>query len=1331
MPGLPIDRERWRRVGKVLDRALELAPGAVPGFLDQACDGDPELRAEVEAFLEADRQTEGILESPAGEYAATFFDEIQRASGRGGGGQAEEAAGLTGRSLGPYRVIRRIAGGGMSVVYEAEDSRLKRHVALKLLPREWSTDPAAKERFIREARAASALDHPNICAIYDISETSGGRIFIVMAYYQGETLEKKLRHGPLPIDEARDLAIQVARGLKRAHAAGIVHRDIKPANVMVTGDREEPTDQHRAYSDRAHPDRVKILDFGIAKVSGEGALTRSGSSMGTPFYMSPEQASGEPIDGRTDIWSLGVMLYEMLTGRRPFDGDNQVVVLHAILHRNPEPVRQLRPEVPVELERVITAALAKEPDERCANAEELLANLESRTTPSGHAEAMTRQSLATDLTPSGISIKTLLLTELVDATGLTAELGDRRWIAASAAHDRLARDLLLEYGGLEVDKTEAFQFVFLFERPIDAVGYALAYHRAVGELSGDLGVEPEARVGLHLGEVALRYNPEEDVARGAKAIELEGISRSLATRVLSLAGPRQTLATQGAFDLARRAASDAPSLDDRVRWVAHGAYFLEGFTEPFEVFEIGTEGFAPLAPPAASERGRRAVHTEGTIILGWRPAAGQPLPERPHWILRDKLGEGGFGEVWLASHEKTAERRVFKFCYEAERLRTLEREVTFFRLIKEALGNRDDIVRILDWNFEQAPFYLESEYTEGGDLAEWAAAQGGLAAVPLAIRLELVAQVAEALAAAHSVGILHKDVKPANVLVTTGRAVEPRIRLTDFGVGAIADRSLLSGSGITLRGLTYDESSTTAGTQLYMAPEVLEGKPPTIQADIYALGVLLYQMVVGDFSHAIAPGWRRDVDDDVLRDDIAAIVDGSPERRPAGAGEVAERLRNLAARRLERQAAERAAAAIERGRRRWKILTAAVIALAAFGAAMTLQVRRTQREAQRAEREAEAARQVSSFLERLFAVVDPGESRGNTVTAREILDQGAERIEEELADQPEIQARLMHVMGGVYMNLGLYSEAQSLLETALDKRRAVHGPDHEDVADSLNRLARCLWSRAQYTAAEPIFREALAIRRQLYGAEHEVVAETLCELGDLLFETGDLKSAESSFAKCLAIRRQRFAPPHPAIAEALANLAWVKGNLREDALAATLHTQALKMLRTVHGDQHTIVALALNNYGFFMMMTGEPERAEALFREAVSIERSLAPQGAYWPLMQSNMARTLVLQGESSTAEPAAREASRLLRERLAEGDWRVAYADGVLGSSLAGQGHFAAAEPLLLASWNVLSEQINYAPEAADRLIALYEGWGQDDRVAYYRHIRSQLTSPEPSVLE
>jgi serine/threonine protein kinase/Tol biopolymer transport system component len=266
--------------------------------------------------------------------------------------------GLIGRVIGPYEVQELIGGGGMGVVYKALDARLGRTAALKFLPAELTRDPGAKERFVQEARAASSLDHPNLCTILELGEGPDGRLYLAMPCYDGETLRRRIEHGPLAVAEAVDVAEQIARGLSKAHRNGIVHRDIKPANVIVTADGV-----------------VKILDFGLAKLAGSAALSRTGSSAGTPAYMSPEQARGDDVDPRTDLWSLGVVLYEMLAGRRPFRGEREQAVIFSILNESPEPLSTVRPEVPPELARLVDRLLAKDPAERYASIDEPLAEL--------------------------------------------------------------------------------------------------------------------------------------------------------------------------------------------------------------------------------------------------------------------------------------------------------------------------------------------------------------------------------------------------------------------------------------------------------------------------------------------------------------------------------------------------------------------------------------------------------------------------------------------------------------------------------------------------------------------------------------------------------------------------------------------------------------------------------------------------------------------------------------------------------------------------------------------------------------------------------------------
>ena len=270
---------------------------------------------------------------------------------------------LIGQTIGQYEILSRLGGGGMGVVYAARDKKLGRHVALKCLPPEWSYDETAKLRFIREAQAASASDHRNICTIHDIIAADDGRLFIVMPSYQGETLKQRLQAGPVPIDAAIDIAAQVAEGLARAHERGVIHRDIKPGNLMLT------------------EDGVKILDFGLAKLAGSQDLTAAGSTLGTVAYMSPEQIRGDDIGPESDIWAVGVVLYQMLSGRQPFPGGYPEAVGHAIRYDTPVPLRESG--VPEALEQLVFRALHKQPAVRYRSARDLarvLRHIQGRTT---------------------------------------------------------------------------------------------------------------------------------------------------------------------------------------------------------------------------------------------------------------------------------------------------------------------------------------------------------------------------------------------------------------------------------------------------------------------------------------------------------------------------------------------------------------------------------------------------------------------------------------------------------------------------------------------------------------------------------------------------------------------------------------------------------------------------------------------------------------------------------------------------------------------------------------------------------------------------------------
>jgi Tol biopolymer transport system component/predicted Ser/Thr protein kinase len=395
-----MDSERWKQVDDVLQSALDRAPGERDAFLRSACAGDETLEREVRSLLTSEEAAGRFLESPAMEVAAEALARRQRED-------AQESADIPiGRTISHYRIAAKLGDGGMGVVWKARDTRLDRFVALKVLPAAMTGDPERKRRFVQEAKAASALNHPNIITIYEIDQAEGVD-FIAMEFVPGKSLQQLISRKRLELNEALKYAIQLADALAAAHAAGIVHRDLKPGNIMVN-----------------EKGCLKVLDFGLAKLTEQGRAGESdrtqtvagaprtfeGTIAGTPSYMSPEQAQGMKLDGRTDIFSFGSLLYELVSGRRAFVGDSTTAVLSAIVRDEPKPAAEIVPGIPRALDRVLARCLQKDPNRRYQHAGDLKIDL---------------QQASEDLVSGDSAIR--------DETPRKRNVGRRWWFAAAAA----------------------------------------------------------------------------------------------------------------------------------------------------------------------------------------------------------------------------------------------------------------------------------------------------------------------------------------------------------------------------------------------------------------------------------------------------------------------------------------------------------------------------------------------------------------------------------------------------------------------------------------------------------------------------------------------------------------------------------------------------------------------------------------------------------------------------------------------------------------------------------------------------------------------------------
>jgi DNA-binding winged helix-turn-helix (wHTH) protein/tetratricopeptide (TPR) repeat protein len=637
---------------------------------------------------------------------------------------------------------------------------------------------------------------------------------------------------------------------------------------------------------------------------------------------------------------------------------------------------------------------------------------------------------------------------------------------------------------------------------------------------------------------------------------------------------------------------------------------------------------------------------------------GDSPPQRPQWRLAERLGTGGHGEAWLARHEKTQDARVFKFALDQRALVSLKREITLYRLLHDSFGAQGAIVEILEWNLEEPPYFIEAEYVEGRDLCAWADARGGLADVPLETRLDLVAQIAEALASAHAVGVLHKDLKPGNVLVchsgrdvlpyteTVGRhshAAIPRIKLADFGSGGVLDAAHLEKLGITRLGFTGAAATgaEAGATPLYIAPEVMAGQPFTIAADIYALGVMLYQLTVGDLRKPLAPGWEAEVGDELLAEDIALAAAGDPARRLADAAQLAVRLRSLEARRQARVAEAAARERSERAQRamqelrRVRVFASALLVLAVAAVAGGVMAHRARNDALSARASTQA---INHFLTDGVLSVDPAAEKPKDASYESLLTRAAAQVDVRFKDQPEAAASIHWLLGRRFQEVGHIDVARIEYEKASSLLPRLQGSDALPALLALDRLVPIYSDRGRRAEAVVIAGKLVDLWIASYGQANLSTLLLRARLARNLAFLGNIKKADTELRRIAVALPLAEPPPEETrvilqewlgvtLAADISDLitdanareavaahtnaihAGVLGEFAEDYRESeSRYREALPIMSKLFGENSENTASAQTGLAIVLAMTGGFEEARERIRGAEGFFNSALPQ---------------------------------------------------------------------------------------------------------------------------
>jgi len=745
------------------------------------------------------------------------------------------------------------------------------------------------------------------------------------------------------------------------------------------------------------------------------------------------------------------------------------------------------------------------------------------------------------------------------------------------------------------------------------------------------------------------------------------------------------------------------------------------------------------------------------------------------------IGQGGMAEVFRAIRDDDQYKKqvAIKLIQRGMVSRfTLNR----FRYERQILASLEhpNIARLLDGGTtEDGMPYLVMEYIEGNPVTDYCNSNN----LPVRKRLNLFHAICGAVQHAHRDLTIHRDLKPSNILVTE----EGTPKLLDFGIAKLLDPEASS------KAITVARTMTTARlmTPDYASPEQVRGESVTTATDIYSLGAVLYHLLTGERPHhfrnlslaeieravceaeiekpsavvarrADSPArLRRELDGD-LDNIVMMAMRKEPERRYQSVEQFAEDIRRHLEGRTVRARQDtviyRASKFIRRHRFGVGFAALLVMLIIGFGITMAIQAARIARERDR-------ANQVTEFLVELFEVSSPSEARGNQVTAREILDKGAEKIARDMQDQPETQAAMMDTMGRVYRSLGLYNSAMTLVERSLELRRQTLGDQHPDVAESIHTLAKLQHLKGNYDEAESLYRDALSrqqrlrgeestnaagiltdlgellrargdndgaeamhrqavmLRRKLLGSEHPDLAISINNLAVVLDDKGNYEEAEKLFREALDIKRKTLGEDHPSLATTMNNLAVLLGNRGDEEGAESLYREALALRRKVLGPEHPEVAISLNNLAFLLRSKEDYKAAEPLYREALAIRRKmLGPEHPSVATSLINLADLLNTSGSAEAAEPLFKEAIAIYRKSPGPSHWLFANSQSLYGVCLTKMGRFSEAEEQLLAAYaglkSSLGEKHDRTHTAVSRLVSLYEAWDKNGQADRFRNL-------------